>query len=137
MAANCCCSLQCIHPSHLVQQPSLQNRYQSAYSGVVSLVSSSTVKSGSYSISFPSPFGGGTPSFVIGASKMQAPACDIVEWYMSKTALNSAGFSVSYSVGASTTINLMSMYYLGINPSQSALGTFCGASFTNYANSKD
>lgn len=98
------------------------------------MVTSSTVKSGSYSITFSSAFTN-TPSFLIGADKMTGPPCDVVEWSMKATALSKNGFTASYTVGTSTTINSQSMYYLGINPSFSALGTYCGASFTNFADS--
>lgn len=73
---------------------------------------------------------------VFGIHTMQAAAGDILEFYVTKSSLTATGISISWKVGASTSISSMGMYYIGIDSSISVLGTFVGVVLENYISCK-
>jgi hypothetical protein len=100
----------------------------------VSLITSSTVKTKAFGVSFASSFSS-VPSIAVGVFQMDALAGDVMEFTIVMSSLTKSNFSISYTVGSSTVINLQSMYYIAIDSGITTLGTYCGASFSNYANS--
>lgn len=99
-----------LHPSLVVRHHNVHLKYSHLPDvDMYSVITSATAKTGSATVSFGVTYSA-APKMFVGIFKMAASPGDIMDFTVTSGTPTTTGFPLSYSVGASTTISLLSVY---------------------------
>lgn len=107
--------------------------YTGFHSALFTLITSGSSKTGSLTISLLSAYANGVPKLLLGTYRIDCAAGTILDYNMVVSAKTASSFGISYTVGASTVINVLKISYLTIDNTNSAMTTYDGGIFHGVA----